>query len=40
MKAGVRILQVQPLTAKTKQNRVSKEETDTPKGNGRSMQLA
>jgi hypothetical protein len=40
MKARVPILQVQPLTAKTKGNGVSEEETNTPKGNGLSMQLA
>jgi hypothetical protein len=39
MKARIPILQVQPLTAKTKGNGVSEEETNTPKGNGLSMQL-
>jgi hypothetical protein len=39
MKALVWNLKLQPLAAKTKGNRVSVEETNTPKANGRSMQL-
>jgi len=40
MKGRVQILQVQPLTAKTRGNKVSEEETNTPNGSLLSMQLA
>jgi hypothetical protein len=38
-KAPVQNLKLQPLAAKTKGNGISVEETNTPKANGRSMQL-